>query len=69
MKNDEIKYYQFIGSKEDAEGYENNIPVRNKVYSGTEKIGCGTVAYWAFKGPVNEIHEEWKLVNKPNKAI
>jgi len=66
MKNDEIKYYQFIGSQKDADEYITNIPVRNKVYEETRKIGFSTVAYWAFESPVDEISKEWKLVDKPN---
>jgi hypothetical protein len=66
MKNDEIKYYKFIGSLYDADEYRCPKPVRNKVYAGNEKIGCETVKHWATESPVDEIGLEWKLVDKPN---
>jgi hypothetical protein len=66
MKNDEIKYYQFIGSLYDADEYGCPKPVRNKVYEGTEQIGLRTAAYWALESPIYEIGLEWKLVDKPN---
>jgi len=68
MKNDEIKYYQFIGSKEDADEYIYHNPVRNKVYAENEEIGINTVAYWALESPGDEISNEWKLVDKPKQA-
>jgi hypothetical protein len=66
MKNDEIKYYQYIGSQEYADEYLDIKPLRNKVYAETEKIGCDTVKHWATESPVYEIVSEWKLVDKPN---
>jgi hypothetical protein len=68
MENDEIKYYQFIGSQEDADSYLIRMPIRNQIYSENEPIGCYTVAYWAdMTAP--QIGLEWKLVDKPNQAI
>jgi len=65
MKNDEIKYYQFIGSQKDADSYLVRMPIINQIYSENEAIGRYTVAYWALESPVNEIGLEWKLVDKP----
>jgi hypothetical protein len=65
MKNDEIKYYQFIGSQEDADSYLLRMPIRNQIYSENEPIGCYTVAYWAGMTDL-QIGSEWKLVDKPN---
>jgi hypothetical protein len=65
MKNDEIKYYQFIGSQEDADSYLIRMPIRNQIYSENEAIGCYTVAYWAAIR-VAAVGSEWKLVDKPN---
>jgi hypothetical protein len=69
MKNDEIKYYQFIGSLYDADEYRCPKPVRNKVYAENEQIGGFTAAYWALELSVDESFNEWKLVDKPKQAI
>jgi hypothetical protein len=66
MKNDKIKYYQYVGSQEDADEYLDIKPIRNKVYSETEEMGCAEVFYWAKESPGYEIASEWKLVHKPN---
>jgi hypothetical protein len=65
MKNDEIKYYQFIGSQEDADSYLIRMPIRNQIYSENEAIGRYTVAHWAHMIDF-QIGSEWKLVDKPN---
>jgi hypothetical protein len=62
MKNDEIKYYQYVGSQEYADEYLDIKPLRNKVYSETEKIGRKEVSYWVKESLVYEINLEWKLV-------
>jgi hypothetical protein len=66
MENDEIKYYEYIGSQEKADGYGCDKPIRNKVYSENKEIGGDTVNYWAVESPVDEFNLEWKLVDKPN---
>jgi hypothetical protein len=66
MKKDEIKYYQFIGSQEDADEYLDKMPMRNQIYSENEAIGGATVNYWAKESPGYQIASEWKLVHKPN---
>ena len=64
MNNKEIKYYQFIGSQEDADSYLIRIPIRNQIYSENEAIGCYPVAYWVDM-TTPQIGLEWKLVDKP----
>ena len=67
MKNDEIKYYQYVGSQEDADSYLFRMPIINHIYSENEPIGRYTVAYWTSECPIDQIHLEWKLVDKPNQ--
>jgi hypothetical protein len=62
MKNDEIKYYQFIGSQEDGDSYLIRMPIRNQIYSENEPIGCYTVSHYA-KMTELQIGLEWKLVD------
>jgi len=66
MEKDEIKYYQFIGSQEEADEYLDIKPIRNKVYSENEEIGGPEISYWVKESLVYEIILEWKLVDKPN---
>jgi hypothetical protein len=65
MKNDEIKYYQYVGSSYEADQYGCPKPIRNKVYSETDKISHNPVAYFATTC-INAVALEWKLVDKPN---
>ena len=62
MKNDEIKYYQYVGSQEDADSYLIRMPMINHIYSENEAIGINIVSYWATESVVSEIHLEWQLV-------
>jgi len=45
MKNDEIKYYQYVGSQEDADSYLFRMPIINHIYSENEAIGINIVSY------------------------
>ena len=62
MKNDEIKYYQYVGSQEDADSYLIRMPMINHIYSENDAIGINIVSYWATESVVGEIHLEWQLV-------
>jgi hypothetical protein len=65
MKNDEIKYYQYVGSQEKADEYKYVKPIINKFYSENDKVSHNDVAYFAIRCST-EINLEWKLVDKPN---
>jgi hypothetical protein len=66
MKNDKIKYYQYVGSQEKADEYYGcPKPIRNKVYSETDKVSHKDVAFFATMR-FSSIGLEWKLVDKPN---
>lgn len=67
MKNDEIKYYQYVGSSYDADQYGCPKPIRNKVYSETDKISHSDVAYFNTRYSA-AFGLEWKLVDKPKQA-
>jgi hypothetical protein len=64
MKNDEIKYYQYVGSQEKANEYKYIKPVINMVYSETDEISHNDVAYFATTCSTG-VSLEWKLVDKP----
>jgi hypothetical protein len=65
MENDEIRYYQYVGSSYEADQYGCPKPIRNKVYSETDKISHNDVAYFATTR-FAAVGSEWKLVDKPN---
>jgi hypothetical protein len=67
MKNDEIKYYKYVGSSYDADQYGCPKPIRNKVYSETDKISHSDVAYFNTRYSA-AVGLEWKLVDKPKQA-
>jgi len=58
----ETKYYEYVGTQEQADGYANPIPIRGNIYPGGEKMGVKAVSFWAAGS--DSISNEWKRVEK-----
>jgi hypothetical protein len=58
----ETKYYEYVGTQEQANGYANRIPIIGNIYPDSEKMGVKAVIFWASGS--DSISNEWKLVEK-----
>lgn len=61
-----MKYYKFVGSELDAEGYSIHVverPKFGKVYPSTQKFSGETVGEWATIEGHPSIREEWQEVS------
>ena len=54
------KYYEYIGTQDQANSYGMPIPVIGNIYPSDEKIGGDSVRFWA-EGEY-KLTKEWKLV-------
>jgi nitrogen regulatory protein PII-like uncharacterized protein len=56
------KYYEYVGTQKQANGYANPIPIMGNIYPDSEKMGVTAVSFWASGS--DSISNEWKLVEK-----
>jgi hypothetical protein len=59
----ETKYYEYVGTQEQADAYRNPAPIIGNIYPESVKIGGAKVHYWATKS-FYQVFNEWKLVEK-----
>jgi hypothetical protein len=57
----ETKYYEYIGTQEQADGYANPIPILGNIYPSNAKIGGEKVSFWLIS---TSLAKEWKRVEK-----
>lgn len=56
-----MKYYEYIGTQEQADSYKEPIPIIGNIYPGDAKIGGEKVSFWLIS---KSLAKEWKLVKK-----
>jgi prephenate dehydratase len=57
----ETKYYEYIGTQEQADNYAEPIPIVGNIYPINEKIGGEKVSFWLIS---TSLGKEWNLVEK-----
>jgi hypothetical protein len=57
----QTKYYEYIGTQEQADSYKEPIPIIGNIYPGDAKIGGGKVSFCLI---CTSLAKEWKLVKK-----
>jgi len=66
MEEDEyelIKHYKFVGTQDDADEYEEDLPKLGKVYSEFDEVGGCEVKHFATNQNF-QIRKEWELAKK-----
>jgi hypothetical protein len=58
----ETKYYEYVGTQKQADGYAEPIPIIGNIYPDDAKIGWYSVSYWGSGS--DAFTNEWKLVEK-----
>jgi hypothetical protein len=58
----ETKYYEYVGTQKQANGYANSIPIMGNIYPDSAKMGVRAVSFWASGS--DSISNEWKRVEK-----
>jgi hypothetical protein len=57
----ETKYYEYVGTEEQADAYANHIPIIGNIYPDDAKIGGEKVSFWLIS---TSLAKEWKRVEK-----
>jgi hypothetical protein len=58
----ETKYYEYVGTQEQADKYVDPKPIIGNIYPCDAEIGWYSVSYWAAGS--DSISNEWQLVEK-----
>ena len=57
----ETKYYEYVGTQEQADKYAYPKPIIGNIYPDDAKIGGEEVSFWLIS---TSLRKEWKLVEK-----
>jgi hypothetical protein len=57
----ETKYYEYIGTQEQADFYKEPIPIIGNIYPGDAEIGGENVSFWLIS---KSLAKGWKRVKK-----
>jgi len=57
----ETKYYEYVGTQQQADKYADPKPILGNIYPCDAKIGGEEVSFWLIS---TSLRKEWKLVEK-----